>query len=318
VLSATDYYAFGMSMKGRSWQSEKYRYGFNGKENDEDGGFQDYGMRVNKEKIGRFMSVDPITAQYPELTPYQFASNTPIMAIDLDGLEALARVRSEQQTAALKVAFAGANPNYDEARRILHYGQGNVFVDDNEKPSTFVKRTLPNAGVLNDNLPITLSYDKSINGIQVWGFEMVTDKGLPIKSGRFNLIGTIPPAPKDCIVCIQIIVVAPWGTGGDGDKELDKDKKIVVLKLDEDEGISGLGRDEWLNIDKWGDYIEKVRDWLGVGSGASAEQKKYNQFLKEQAEKGNRVPLYDTRNKLGDSMKVFNGTNPVMVPTPNK
>jgi RHS repeat-associated protein len=74
-------------MKGRSWQSEKYRYGFNGKENDGDGGFQDYGMRVNKEKIGRFMSVDPITAQYPELTPYQFASNTPIQAIDLDGLE---------------------------------------------------------------------------------------------------------------------------------------------------------------------------------------------------------------------------------------
>jgi hypothetical protein len=32
--------------------------------------------------------VDPIAAQYPELTPYQFASNTPIQAIDLDGLEA--------------------------------------------------------------------------------------------------------------------------------------------------------------------------------------------------------------------------------------
>ena len=26
--------------------------------------------------------------KYPELTPYQFASNTPISAIDLDGLEA--------------------------------------------------------------------------------------------------------------------------------------------------------------------------------------------------------------------------------------
>lgn len=38
-------------------------------------------------RLGRFLSVDPITAQYPELTPYQFASNTPIEAIDLDGLE---------------------------------------------------------------------------------------------------------------------------------------------------------------------------------------------------------------------------------------
>ena len=35
----------------------------------------------------RFLSVDPIGRKYPELTPYQFASNTPIQAIDLDGLE---------------------------------------------------------------------------------------------------------------------------------------------------------------------------------------------------------------------------------------
>ena len=32
--------------------------------------------------------MDPLTASYPMLTPYQFASNTPIQAIDLDGLEA--------------------------------------------------------------------------------------------------------------------------------------------------------------------------------------------------------------------------------------
>jgi hypothetical protein len=35
------------------------------------------------------MSVDPLTKKYPELTPYQFASNTPIVAVDLDGLEML-------------------------------------------------------------------------------------------------------------------------------------------------------------------------------------------------------------------------------------
>ncbi|MEZ4909520.1 MAG: hypothetical protein R2774_01530 [Saprospiraceae bacterium] len=37
--------------------------------------------------IGKFLSVDPITDEYPELTPYQFASNRPIQGIDLDGLE---------------------------------------------------------------------------------------------------------------------------------------------------------------------------------------------------------------------------------------
>jgi hypothetical protein len=33
------------------------------------------------------LSVDPLTAKYPELTPYQFAGNMPIKFIDLDGLE---------------------------------------------------------------------------------------------------------------------------------------------------------------------------------------------------------------------------------------
>jgi RHS repeat-associated protein len=64
-----------------------YRYGFNGKENDAETGWQDYGMRMYNPRLSRFFTVDPIAAQYPELTPYQFASNRPIDGIDLDGLE---------------------------------------------------------------------------------------------------------------------------------------------------------------------------------------------------------------------------------------
>jgi hypothetical protein len=48
---------------------------------------QDYGMRIYDPRAGRFLSVDPITAEYPELTPYQFASNRPIDGVDLDGKE---------------------------------------------------------------------------------------------------------------------------------------------------------------------------------------------------------------------------------------
>ncbi|CAN5757954.1 hypothetical protein BH11BAC7_BH11BAC7_33020 [soil metagenome] len=52
-------------------------------------GLQDYGMRIYNPAIGKFLSVDPLTKSYPELTPYQFASNQPIWAIDIDGLEKL-------------------------------------------------------------------------------------------------------------------------------------------------------------------------------------------------------------------------------------
>ncbi|WP_430901760.1 MULTISPECIES: deaminase domain-containing protein [unclassified Paraflavitalea] len=82
-----------MLMPNRSYTAgSQFRYGFNGKENDNDvkgtGNQQDYGMRIYDVRLGRFLSVDPITSDYPSLTPYQFASNTPIWATDLDGLEA--------------------------------------------------------------------------------------------------------------------------------------------------------------------------------------------------------------------------------------
>jgi RHS repeat-associated protein len=65
----------------------EYRYGFNGKENDGETGWQDYGLRLYDPEICRFFSVDPLTADYAPLTPYQFAANMPIQAVDLDGAE---------------------------------------------------------------------------------------------------------------------------------------------------------------------------------------------------------------------------------------
>jgi RHS repeat-associated protein len=80
-----------MLQPDRHYSLGTYRYGFNGKENDNEvkgeGNQQDYGFRIYDPRAGKFLSVDPITAQYPELTPYQFASNRPIDGIDLDGKE---------------------------------------------------------------------------------------------------------------------------------------------------------------------------------------------------------------------------------------
>jgi RHS repeat-associated protein len=93
VVSAQDYYPFGMLQPGRSMNVSGYRYGFNGKENDNqvkgEGNQQDYGMRVYDPRLGKFLSVDPLTKSFPFYTPYQFAGNKPIYALDLDGMEEL-------------------------------------------------------------------------------------------------------------------------------------------------------------------------------------------------------------------------------------
>jgi hypothetical protein len=57
----------------------------------------------------RFLSLDPIGREYPELTPYQFASNTPIMAIDLDGLEGVVFGSLKQVDAINKTPYLNLN-----------------------------------------------------------------------------------------------------------------------------------------------------------------------------------------------------------------
>jgi len=91
VVSATDYYPFGMQMVGRKFDAGKYRYGFNGKEKDNDvkgeGNQYDYGFRVYDSRLGKFLSVDPLFKGYPWNCPYSYAEGDVIRAIDLDGLE---------------------------------------------------------------------------------------------------------------------------------------------------------------------------------------------------------------------------------------
>jgi RHS repeat-associated protein len=83
-----------MEMPGRDTIFKTgYRYGFNGKEMDNEtyggqGNEYDYGFRIYNPRIGRFLSVDPLTQYYPQLNPYQFSSNNPIEFVDIDGLEA--------------------------------------------------------------------------------------------------------------------------------------------------------------------------------------------------------------------------------------
>lgn len=65
IVTAIDYYPGWMLQPGRKYTfGSLYRYGFNGKENDNEvkgeGNLQDYGMRIYDPRLGRFLSVDPL------------------------------------------------------------------------------------------------------------------------------------------------------------------------------------------------------------------------------------------------------------------
>ncbi len=80
----SDYCAFGMAMPGRSYQStsSSYRYGYQGSEKDDEvsGAGNSYTTfyRQLDPRIGRWLSVDPMTSAMPWQTPYNSMDNNPI------------------------------------------------------------------------------------------------------------------------------------------------------------------------------------------------------------------------------------------------
>jgi len=91
IVQENHYYPFGMQQNG-NWaktQTIKNDYLYNGKELNKEIGlnWSDYGFRNYDAAIGRFTGVDPISDQFANLSTYNYASNSPILNIDLWGLQ---------------------------------------------------------------------------------------------------------------------------------------------------------------------------------------------------------------------------------------
>jgi RHS repeat-associated protein len=126
VKSFSHYYPFGMLQPAAYGSNREYRFGYNGKESDNDwkgeGNVYDYGFRVYDPRIAKFLSVDPLAPEYPWYTPYQFAGNMPISMIDRDGLEPAPYLKEN-----IMLALWASDPNYpadgDFRRQSRYAGQ---------------------------------------------------------------------------------------------------------------------------------------------------------------------------------------------------
>ncbi len=91
VLSYTDYDPFGTEQSGRN-DGDYYRFGFNGYEGDKEvsgeGNSYTTEFRQYDPRIGRWKSLDPMSASSPYLSPYCAYDNNPIYFTDPQGLTA--------------------------------------------------------------------------------------------------------------------------------------------------------------------------------------------------------------------------------------
>ncbi len=89
IFRGLGYYPFGSEKPGRAFASGNYKYGYNGKEMDNevsgDGNEYNYGARIYNPRLGKFLSVDPLSSLMPWMTPYHYTYDNPIYFIDNDG-----------------------------------------------------------------------------------------------------------------------------------------------------------------------------------------------------------------------------------------
>ncbi len=122
VVSYDDYDPWGLTLADRSMniaQSDLPNK-FTGKERDTDFGLDwDYfGARYYNAEIGRWMSVDPKAQLAPDVTPYQYTHNNPVVRIDPDGERDLIKnnIRTKNKNLARVILVSGSGQVRENTR----------------------------------------------------------------------------------------------------------------------------------------------------------------------------------------------------------
>lgn len=167
-------------MPGRKYNTGSgYRYGFNGKELDKESPVQyDYGFRIYDPRLVRFKSVDPLTKSFPMLTPYQFASNSPIANVDLDGKEA------EYYTTTITYTTVHRTGTSQEGGNVTTSTTSSTSVS-HETKNGWIWGLIPNNGPLGTGTLYTVQTQSVDVYESALGLPIITEvKGEPIIAGR--------------------------------------------------------------------------------------------------------------------------------------
>ena len=105
-----------------------YRFGFQGQEKDDEwtgqtGSHLAFKYRIHDARIGRFLSVDPLTMDYPWNSPYAFSENRVIDGIDLEGLEHYKVRGSDMGDGTTRIEVSLAEDGYNKLFQVDYNGQ---------------------------------------------------------------------------------------------------------------------------------------------------------------------------------------------------
>ena len=305
-----------------------YRFGFNGKEMDNEvsgsGNSYDYGFRIYNPRLGKFLSVDPLTASYPSLTPYQFASNMPIVAVDLDGLEAVIII----QSVTVSTSFLEIYTEFGQEKAMqwleTNYIKGNPKLS--EEQVGWLRKATGKSGMTNDIIIVgedkRLSADLTVKALQ---YTNEAEGKAEFRAISLEIEDAPLPIQKEKSYAEQFMdKMDEWFPGdGSGSGDAPKPRNATwferfILNNRDDEAVkdfTSLFNDPKIVGDgiKWG----SVKDWydpsLETETSRKNKIKKWEESLKKVEDqykteyncdlpacKGKTVPASDTSNHGGN------------------
>ncbi len=156
VVGRYDYTPFGKRLTRASYpQDANNRFYFNGKEIQTIDDWTtplDYGARIYDPEILRWEKPDPLAEKYPEISPYVFSNNNPVLYVDKDGRDPIKALQMlyESLSGRVTLGFRGA-ASIDLANRSLGFdvnlGSGTIAYKDNGEGISMGEGNVVNGGV---------------------------------------------------------------------------------------------------------------------------------------------------------------------------
>ena len=99
------------------------------------GNSYDFGARIYDSRLGRWLSVDPLTRKNPGITPFHFTYNSPLIFVDPDGEDGKLVIDSEKNTITLETTMHiyGAKENINRKQLIEDYNKKFAAMDNEKK-----------------------------------------------------------------------------------------------------------------------------------------------------------------------------------------
>ena len=123
----------------------KPRFTFTDKEKDRNTGYHYFGARYYDSEVSVWLSVDPMSDIYPSTSPYAYVENNPIMFIDPNGMETIARKQEKEDWFMIEktgdVYYNSELKKGDEGKGLMqgdnwvHMGKNGMLTKDEVTPA---------------------------------------------------------------------------------------------------------------------------------------------------------------------------------------